>query len=171
MSKEIKRKMQNSDAEKMLDFFRRLVVVDQKRVERAEDVAKISIEMEEKWISDRIQKEADGEMVARCIEVDGEIIGEGEIEKLRRWIERHVAEIRFGIIPGNEDAALAMVNELIEDAKKLNIEVLQYFHLETQVAGIEIMKKAGFEEFGRAKKHYKIGAEYVDRVFLQKILK
>lgn len=170
MPKEMIRKLEINDAGKMLDFFRRLVVVDPKRVERPEDVAKISIEMEKNWITDRIKKENEKEMVVRCIEFDGEMIGEGEVEKLKRWIERHVAEIRFGIIPDNEELALKMVQELINEAREIDIEVLQYFHLETQEVGINIMKKAGFEECGRVRNFYKIGDKYIDRIFLEKIL-
>ncbi|EKD58245.1 MAG: hypothetical protein ACD_56C00166G0001 [uncultured bacterium] len=165
------KKIKIEDAEKMLKFFHELVVADTERVERTQDVDNITLEMEENWILGRIKKEdEEKEMVVRIIEDGGKIVAEGEVEKLSRWIERHVAEIRFGMLPGNEKQTLEMVNELCLKAKKIGIEVLQYFHLETQKAGIEIMKKAGFSEFGRAEKYYKRGNEYIDRIYMQKIL-
>jgi L-amino acid N-acyltransferase YncA len=165
------RKIKIEDGENLLEFFHELVAADTERVERPQDVENITLEMEENWIMSRIKKEdEEKEMVVRIIKDGGKIVAEGEIEKLGRWIERHVAEIRFGMLPGNEEQTLEMVNELCSNAKKIGIEILQYFHLETQKSGIEIMKKAGFSEFGRAEKHYKRGSEYIDRIYMQKVL-
>ena len=100
------RKMKKEDSQGMLEFFRELVIVDQERVERSSDVARIDLATEETWIESRIKKEEEKEMAALVLEREGKIVAEGEIERLQRWIERHVAEIRFGMLPGNEDEYL-----------------------------------------------------------------
>ena len=109
-------------------------------------------------------------MYALCCETSGKIIAVGEIERKQRWIEKHVAEIRFGVIPSNEDSAFELVKKLEEIAKNNGIEVLFYFHLTTQKNGIKIMRKAGFTDVGIIRKYYKRGQEYIDRVYLQKVL-
>lgn len=159
-----------ADAERLLSYFQTLVRVDPKRVERPADVAKISLENEVAWIESRIADEALGEMFVLCAKDHaGNVVAEGEIERKKRWIERHVAEIRFGVLPGYEAIAKEMVEQLIATAKQHGLEILFYFHLETQASGIEIMKQVGFEEVGTIKNYYKLSAtESVNRVYLSK---
>lgn len=165
------RKIQTSDANSLLNFFKELVLLDPERVERPEDVNKITKEMEEKWIEQRLTKEEKKDIFVLCgLNDEGKMVTEGEVERLPRWIERHVAEIRFGVLPQYDLIAEKTVEELIKTAKNNGIEVLMYFHLETQKAGINIMKKLGFESFGAIKNFYKRDKEYVDRIYLAKYL-
>ena len=158
------------DAEAFLAYFRRLTEVDPERVERPEDVAQISPEKERIWIQSRIDAERAQEMVVRCVESGDMIIGLGEVERAKRWIERHVAEIRFGLLPGYQGEGHALVRELEEGARMIEIELLVYFHLETQVTGLSSMRSAGYREVGRIPRYYKREKEYVDRVYLSKPL-
>lgn len=165
-------KMKLEQAESLLHYFKELVATDPKRVERPQDVAKITLEAERSWIQARIEDEKQKEMFVLCVEDGtGNVVAEGEVERKKRWIERHVAEIRFGVLPGHELAAKQMVAELIGTAKENGLEVLFYFHLKSQTTGIQIMKDLGFEEMGVLANYYKLASgEYVDRVFLSKQL-
>lgn len=165
-------KISVTDAEQLLNFFRKLVEFDTKRVERAEDVAKITLENEKNWIQSRIADEEKQEMFVLCAkDKNGDIVAEGEVERKKRWIERHVAEIRFGVLPGFEKVAKEMVEQLIQIASKNDLEVLFYFHLQTQQSGITIMKELGFSEVGSIKNYYKLsGNSYVDRLYFSKQL-
>ena len=154
--------------EKFLSFFKELVRRDPERVERVSDVEKITLENEQAWVERLIQKEEQGEMIVRLGMESDNIVVEGEVERKSRWIERHVAEIRFGMLPNNESIAKEVVSELIKQARVQGIEILFYFHLRTQKAGISIMKDLGFKEFGVIEKYYKRDNEYVDRVYLMK---
>lgn len=109
-------------------------------------------------------------MFVLCCEANGKIVAEGEVERKKRWIERHVAEIRFGVLPSYETEAYQMIKQLMQIAKKNEIEVLIYFHLVTQKSGLNIMNKAGFKIFGTLKNYYKRKKEYINRVYMMKIL-
>lgn len=158
------------DAKAMLIFFKRLVKEDPERVERLEDVKKFGIQDEMNWITQRGEQEKEKELFARIVDDNREIVAEGEIERLKRWIERHVAELRFGVLPGHRDVARELVAELIHLAESNGIQVILYFHLETQKADIALMKEHGFNEVGRVKKYYRRENEYIDRVYLVKNL-
>lgn len=160
-----------SDAENLLAYFRALVRADPERVERPEDADKLTVKDERSWIEKCLEAEKKNEMYVRCVEADGKIVAVGEIERKPRWIERHVGEIRFGVLPGYEKQAYQLVEELEGAAKRNGIEVLIYFHLATQKAGLAIMKKAKYAEIGRINDYYKRNNQYVDRVLLQKRLK
>ena len=160
------RELKVQDARIALDFFKKLVSEDRERVERPEDVVGLTIADETRWIKERINKEKAGEFFAR-IATEGElIVAEGEIERMERWIERHVAELRFGVLPGNEAIAVELVQELISIARANGIEVLLYFHLATQKTGVHIAEKVGFRTVGKIERYYKRGEIYTDRVYM-----
>lgn len=167
------RKIKKDDAANLLKYFTQLVNTDPERTERPEDVNKITEDAERLWIESRLDKEDKKEFFALCVSNDnGNIVAEGEIEKMPRWIEKHVAEIRFAMLPDVDfiEATKNMIGELIKKAKENDIKVLLYFHLKTQKRGIEIMQDLGFEELGVVKNYYKRGDEYIDRVYLVKYL-
>ena len=165
------RSLEKGDAQGLLTFFRKLVEIDPERVERVSDAEKITLEQENNWLDNLIVKEEKGEVIARVGIAGSEIVVEGEIHRLPRWIERHVAEIRFGMIPGNEQITKELLKELLQKAQNDQIEILIYFHLRTQKTGIGIIKELGFEESGVIKDYYKRDGEYIDRIYLVKNLK
>jgi hypothetical protein len=163
------RKPEVSDAAGALSFFLKLVVQDTQRVERFEDVSKLTMLDEIAWL-ENLAKRIDRDEMRSVIGVnaDEEIVMLGEIERRPRWVEKHVAEIRFGLLPSHQVEGAKLVLLLEELAKELKIEVLIYFHLETQQIGLEIMRQSGFVECGRIEKYYKMPSHYVDRIFMMK---
>ncbi|TSC95953.1 MAG: Uncharacterized protein Athens101410_277 [Parcubacteria group bacterium Athens1014_10] len=157
-----------SDAKKLLKFFHDLVISDSERVERLKDVKKINLQKEIYWIKHRKRAEKNKEMFIFCCEVNGRIVAEGEIEREKRWIEKHVAEIRFGILPGYEKLAIEMIKQLIKKAKENKIKVLIFFHLATQKTALSIMGKLGFSRVGIIKNYYKRDGHYISRVYMVK---
>lgn len=164
------RKILETDAEGLLQYFNQLVALDPERVERPEDAKKLDLELELNWIRKRLSGEVENEMYTLCIECEGGIVAVGEIERGKRWIERHVGELRFGVLPEFHFAASKMVQELLSWGKATGIEVVLYFHLETQSKGIRTMKELGFKDCGRISKYYKRANQYVDRIYLSKSL-
>lgn len=162
------RQLQLVDAEKLLVFFEKLVKADPERVERMEDVKNLDVEKEKEWIQKRLLGEQKQEFFAMVVEADGEIVAEGEVERLKRWPERHVAEIRFGVLPSHEEAASGMIEKLESIAQKFHIEILLFFHFVTAERVIEIMEKAGFLEVGRVEGYYKRDGNYIDRIYMTK---
>lgn len=158
------------EPEELLQYFKELVVLDDQRVERPEDVAKISLVDEQRWIDSLIQRTVKQEGVSFCIKSSEGVIGVGEVERRPRWIERHVGEIRFGIFPLHKLEGKLLVDALVSGAKEIGITILYYFHLQSQVQGIEIMLESGFSPAGRIKNYYKVGGGYVDRIFLERSL-
>ena len=93
-------------------------MADPERVERVSDVEKFSVEDEKDWIKRKLDGEKEGEVFTFCCEDNDRIIAQGEVERQKRWIERHVAEIRFGVLPAYEEQAFKMVEFLIQKAKE-----------------------------------------------------
>jgi RimJ/RimL family protein N-acetyltransferase len=164
------RELKIEDAEKLLAYFKNLVLADPERAERVSDVENFGIEDEKNWIRERLEGEKEKEIFTLCCEDNGRIVAQGEVERQKRWIERHVAEIRFGVLPGYEEQAFEMVEFLIRKAKENRIEVLVYFHLASQKAGLFIIKKAGFSDAGVLEKYYKKDGKYIDRIYMSLIL-
>lgn len=158
------------DASAMLDFFQQLVVQDPERVERAQEVLGMSVDMERSWIQKRLKEEMAGERFALCADAGGGIVAVGEVERLKRWYERHVAEIRFGILPGHAQAGLELVRALAGKAAANGIEILVRYELSTQQTGLEVARQAGFEEAGRVPGYYRRPVGDVDRVCLTQSL-
>ncbi|MGY2292899.1 N-acetyltransferase family protein [Pseudomonas sp. SDO528_S397] len=156
--------------EELLSYFHKLVALDNKRVERPEDVAKITLADEQRWINTLTQRTANQEGVSFCIKSNEGVIGLGEVERKPRWIERHTAEIRFGILPSHRHEGKMLVSALVSDAKKIGITTLYYFHLQSQTQGIEIITESNFNYSGRIRNYYKHGETYVDRVFFERLL-
>ena len=162
------RQPRTSDADDLLHYFNTLVQQDPERVERPEDVRSINHEKEVLWIESLLEKEKQQNAVTLCILKEEAIIGLGEIERRPRWIERHVAEIRFGLLPDHLDEGIELVKRLEERARAIGIELLYYFHLATQRQGIDIVRACGFELAGTLGSYYKKADGYVDRVFYSK---
>lgn len=163
-------KIKESDAKELIKYFSKLVELDPERVERVEDVRKIKVKDEISWIKKRIESEDRKEMFVRCVREGKEVVALGEVERMKRYIERHVAEIRFGVIQGHEKECNEMIKELISVSAENGINVLIYFHLESQKRGIEIMKELGFSVVGKIKNYYFREGKYTDRVYLTKII-
>ena len=160
------RAITEEDAEALLKYFRRLVEEDPQRVERPEDAARLTPDDERRWIASRAAAEQAGELRVLCVEREGELVAVGEVERMKRWIERHVGEIRFGCLPGAAELAKPLVERLVFESEAMGIEVLVYFHLATQVRGIAQMHGAGFEERGRIPGYYRRPDGEIDRVYL-----
>jgi len=157
------------DAAELLSFFQTLVKVDCNRVERPEDVTEITLENERNWIEKLIKKHEKGDAAALCVFDEAELlVGLGEVERRPRWIERHVAELRFGLFPERFDQGLFLVRALEKDAVAMGIEVLYYFHLRTQTQGLRIMEASGYRRVGVISRYYKKGTTYIDRIIVEK---
>ncbi|TFY85347.1 N-acetyltransferase [Pseudomonas nabeulensis] len=164
-------KLSPTDADALLRFFCQLVDQDSERVERPEDALQLDHDKEVAWINGLLEKERAGEVAALCVLNDeAVIVGLGEVERRPRWIERHVAEIRFGLLPGCLDEGCELVRQLEQRATFMGIELLYYFHLATQSQGIAVLEACGFELSGELPGYYKKEQGYVDRVFYSKTL-
>jgi len=158
-----------TDADRLLSYFCQLVELDSERVERCEDAQLLNHEKEVKWIEGLLKKEQAGDAIALCVlNEQSTIVGLGEVERRPRWIERHVAEIRFGLLPDHADAGIALVNLLEQQAKGIGIELLYYFHLASQSQGITVIEACGFDFSGVLPSYYKKGGAYIDRVLYAK---
>ncbi|KTB56172.1 hypothetical protein AO066_29285 [Pseudomonas fluorescens] len=159
----------SQDAVALLAFFSQLVERDPERVERPTDVLLLNPDKEAIWIGKLLEKEAAGEAIVLCVlNKASVIVGLGEVERRPRWIERHVAEIRFGLLPDYAEEGRELVRLLETRAKAIGIECLYYFHLATQSQGIAVVKACGFELAGTLPGYYKRESGYVDRVFYTK---
>jgi len=166
MSRKI-RGIYQADAEKLLTYFRKLVLVDPERVETVDDAQRMTVQDEEKWILSRHKKILAGDIFVSCLEINNsQIVALGEVERLPRPIESHMGEIRLGILPEYAECGYEMVRSLCHHAWNMGMENLIYAHLETQKIGIDIMKNCGFLQVGYIPDYYKRDNAYVGRIIL-----
>jgi len=165
------RRIKPSDSQKLLDYFINIVQLDPQRVERYKDVITLTVQDEIHWIEQRIKSEQSKEMVVLCCEIENQIVAVGEVERKKRWIERHVGEIRFAVLPAYKKLAFHLLEKLIEKSKNIEIEVLIYFHLSSQLNGIELVEMFDFAKMGTVPNYYKLeNGTYVNRLYYYKIL-
>ena len=82
-----------------------MVTTDPERVEQIDKVGKLTIGEEIRWLLCILEKMKSGNYYTLCLRgSDDMLLGFGEIERKQRTIERHVAELRFGLLPGYVEA-------------------------------------------------------------------
>jgi hypothetical protein len=99
-----------SDAQNLLDFFKHLVTVDLERVEQLDKVGKLTLEDEIQRLSSILEKMEFGNHNTLCLRGSDDILlGFGEIERRPTVMERHVAELWFGLLPDHIEEGMHLV--------------------------------------------------------------
>jgi len=160
------RKMRVTDAAALAKWFNKFVDQDVGVVENFH----VNSKQEESYIKDMLAKEKTGEASCRLILLNGRIVGKADLLPLKRYIDKHVAEISFGILMGESEMGITLLAELEKIAIKEGLEQIIYFILSNNEYFIKIFSSLGYKEVGRIKNFYKKESSYFDRVILQKEL-
>ena len=160
-----------SDAQDLLKFVKCLVTIDTERVEQIDKVDKLTIKDEVQWLSVILEKMKSGNYHTLCLrDSNNLLLGFGEIECRPRAMEKHVAELRFGLLPSYVEAGKYLVQSLENIARTMAIKLIYYFHLATQHQGLQVMQNSGYSHAGCLEGYYLKEGIYIDRIYLAKQL-
>jgi RimJ/RimL family protein N-acetyltransferase len=123
------------------------------------------IEEERRWF-ERGTKEGMRYLVAR---VDGKVVGGASIHP-HTDKRSHVADFGIYIREGYRNLGLgtALTRELIEAAKKLELEILQLSVYATNERAFHVYKKCGYRECGRLTRDIRfLDGTYIDRILME----
>jgi RimJ/RimL family protein N-acetyltransferase len=105
-------------------------------------------------------------------EIQGEIVGQVQLERLDDDATPHVCEIGIIVDPEHRSKGVGskLLKRAIENAKDMGFEKICLSAFHTNLIAIALYKKFGFQEAGRRKKQFKIADEYIDEILLELFL-
>lgn len=112
------------------------------------------------------------ENIMLVVEVDGQIIGMGNIATFGSMKQSHVAEIGLSLIKeywGYGICSLLM-EDLLDFSKNVGLEVITLEVVTENKRAIELYKKFGFEIVGTLKKRLKHNCSYFDSYVMELLL-
>jgi RimJ/RimL family protein N-acetyltransferase len=123
-------------------------------------------EVESEWFDLRDQN------FSIVAEIQGEIVGQIQLERLEDDATQHVCEIGIIVDPEHRSKGVGskLLERAIENAKDMGFEKICLSTFHTNLIAIALYKKFGFREAGRRKKQFKIADEYIDEILLELFL-
>ncbi|MFX1466159.1 MAG: GNAT family N-acetyltransferase [Promethearchaeota archaeon] len=121
-------------------------------------------EIGNEWLDHRYQ---DFSIVA---EIQGELVGQIQLERLEDDATQHVCEIGIIVDPDYRGIGVGskLLEKAIQTAKHLGFEKICLSTFHTNSNAISLYKKFGFQEVGRRKKQFKIADEYIDEILMER---
>ncbi|MFX1519987.1 MAG: GNAT family N-acetyltransferase [Promethearchaeota archaeon] len=106
-------------------------------------------------------------------EIQGEIVGQVQLERLDDDATQHVCEIGIIIDPDyrGKGVGSALLKKGIDTAKHLGFEKIILSVFSTNEIALTLYKKFGFKEIGRRNKQFRIENEYIDEILMELFLK
>jgi ribosomal protein S18 acetylase RimI-like enzyme len=131
-------------------------------INRMEEVSRLE-EME--FLTKRLSSIENGEIIQVVAEVDGEIVGNAEISKLRGR-EAHVGRLGIGVKGGYRRIGIAtrMIESLLHQAKEHGLKIILLAVYANNLSAIALYRTLGFREIGRTPKGVRWKNTYVDDV-------
>ena len=132
---------------------------------------KVSREDEIDWLSGLLARLERGKTFFLVGEVKGKIIASSDINR-QNGFQKHVGVVGIAIMKNFRELGIgtAMMRVLIEQAKKMGMEILTLTAFASNKRAIHVYEKVGFMKTGLIpKKHLKQG-KYIDEVIMTKLL-
>jgi len=103
-------------------------------------------------------------------EIQGELVGQIQLECLEDDATQHVGEIGIIVDPDYRGKGVGsrLLEKAIKTAKHLGFEKICLSTFHTNSNAISLYKKFGFQEVGRRKKQFKIADEYIDEILMER---
>ncbi len=103
-------------------------------------------------------------------EIQGELVGQIQLERLEDDATQHVCEIGIIVDPDYRGKGVGsrLLEKAIKTAKHLGFEKICLSTFHTNSNAISLYKKFGFQEVGRRKKQFKIADEYIDEILMER---
>jgi RimJ/RimL family protein N-acetyltransferase len=130
-----------------------------------------SLEDEQCYLKSQMEKNASNQAVTLLAFDDEKLIGKAEIEMLRKT-ERHVGVLSISVSKTFRGQGIgSLLMEHVHDIAVRAIPLLQLITLSifsTNVIGLKMYKKYGYQEYGRLPKGSILEEQYVDLIFMYK---
>ncbi len=103
-------------------------------------------------------------------EIQGELVGQIQLERLEDDATQHVCEIGIIVDPDYRGKGVGsrLLEKAIKTAKHLGFEKICLSTFHTNSNAISLYKKFGFQELGRRKKQFKIADKYIDEILMER---
>ena len=113
-----------------------------------------------------------GKTLILIAEVDGKVVGVGEVKVGVFKKNSHTAELGLAVIRAFRGLGVgkALMEEMLSRAEKSGVEKVWLSVFSTNDAAIALYRKFGFVVEGIRKKQFKIGDTYIDELLMAKFL-
>jgi len=103
-------------------------------------------------------------------EIQDELIGQIQLERLEDDATHHVCEIGIIVDPDYRGKGVGsrLLEKAIQTAKHIGFEKICLSTFHTNRNAISLYTKFGFQEVGRRKKQFKIADEYIDEILMER---
>ncbi|TCP70107.1 GNAT family N-acetyltransferase [Baia soyae] len=158
------RRAQVSDAEKLLDYGRNIAEESPYLIITPEEMKVEDVASEEKWIK---SFEASGNVLL-VAEIEGEIVGSLNCNRLRRSRVRHIGTMGIAVRKSywNQKVGTKLIEALFEWAKENEMEEIQLTVIKHNDRAKHVYQKLGFKVIGERPRAMK----YEDGTYADEIL-
>ena len=113
-----------------------------------------------------------GKTLILVAEVEGKVVGVGEVKIGEFKKNSHTAELGLAVIKEFRRLGVgkALMNEMLSSAERMGVEKVWLSVFSTNDAAIALYRKFGFVLEGIRKKQFKIGNTYADELLMAKFL-
>ena len=155
------------DLDDLMDFINSLVR-EEAPILREKEVSRIE---EAEWLAERLVSLEKDEIIHFVAEVDGKVVASAEIAK-RRGHQKHVGVLGIAVKSGYRRLGIAtkLIEALLEEAKKQGLKVIILDVYEKNLPALNLYKRMGFKEVGRAPKAVYWKGECIDDIKMARIL-
>ena len=146
--------MEWDDTDKLLRFINGLV--HEKQRGKGSKVftgfeEKLTRDEEADWVADQLVQLENKDMVGVVAEVEGSIVGVGQISRGHYRETRHHGELGLTVLGSYRGMGIGreMVKVLLREAKRIGLKSVDVEFLATNGAAARVYERAGFREVGR----------------------
>ncbi len=134
--------------------------------------AKTTREEEIDWLARALTRLAKDEIIYVVAEVDGKVVANSEISRGLTGYVKHTGNIGIAIRDGYRNLGIGtqMMNVLVEQAKKLGLQVLILTAFASNERAVHVYEKVGFSIVGTIPRRFLRAGKYIDEVVMTRIL-
>jgi ribosomal protein S18 acetylase RimI-like enzyme len=134
------------------------------------DKGEYDVRLEKRHI---VSAKASGKTLILVAEVDGKVVGVGELKVGEFKKNSHTAELGLAVTKEFRGLGVgkALMEEMLSRAEKMGVEKVCLSVFSTNNAAITLYEKFGFVVEGVRKKQFKIGDTYIDELLMAKFLR
>jgi RimJ/RimL family protein N-acetyltransferase len=148
------RAMSWDDTDRLLSFINRLA--DEKQKGKGSEVfagfeERLSRNEEATWVAGQLVKLENREMVGVLAEIDGQVVGVGQITKGHYQETNHHGELGLTVLGSHRGLGIGkqMIKILLREAKKIGVKNVEVEFLAANQGAAHAYQRAGFTEVGR----------------------
>lgn len=156
------RRLMLEDMEKVTLWFNRLVDEQPGIVEST----KAKSLTDNSFIEDQVALMEEGRFFCLVATYGAEIVAKVDVKPLKRTVDRHIAELSFGVLREYREAGVALLKEVVRQARAGGLKGLLYYVMSCNTLFQEIFKAVDFVKCGVIPRFYHVDDTYWDRVIL-----